>query len=79
MIKFKMGVKMKEKQTKHFVLDEELVSTLKGEMGTPVCKCFGRSIISGNFLSAFPEEIAKTKRGVTCGNCRRTRIFRKIK
>ena len=68
---------MRKKQTKHFVPNK---NDYRG--GVPACHGFGRSTISGRFLSALGppfEEVAKTRRGVTCGNCRRTRVFRKLK
>lgn len=64
----------KKKQVKHFVPDKDSEG-----MGVPACNCFGFSSITQGDLPALPEEVAKTKRGVTCKNCRRTRIFRKLK
>lgn len=64
---------MKKKQIKHFV------PNLICKVGTPACQGFN---FNGNRdMPAFVDdgEIAKTRRGVTCGNCRRTRIFRKLK
>jgi len=67
---------MKKKQTKHFVL--ELNKDAQG-MGIPVCSCFGYGKYIRRLLPALPEEVAKTRRGVTCGHCRNTRVFRKLK
>ncbi len=67
---------MKKKQTKHFVPNEDRD---KCGMGVPACSCFGYGRFTRTLLPALPEEIAKTRRGVNCGNCRRTRIFRRLK
>lgn len=65
---------MKKKQTKHFVPDKDNIGS-----GTPACNCF-QDLPGWPDLSAHTAwgEVAKTKRGVTCKNCRRTRIFRKL-
>ena len=67
---------MKKKQIKHFVLNKDSQGN-----GVPVCNCFGVSFFNGNPLRAWVNfsEVAKTRRGVTCGNCRRTRVFRNLK
>ena len=72
---------MKKKQVKHFVPNKDKYGDNRGEMGTPACKCFGYSHCTQDFyfLPTLPEEIAKTRKQVTCKNCRRTRVFRKIK
>lgn len=64
---------MKKKQTKHFVPN-------KGSLGygTPACNAF-QDLPGWPNLAALLDETAKTRRGVTCGNCRRTRVFRKLK
>ena len=59
---------MKKKQIKHFVVEIFPIS----RSGIPACN-LGAYIFDAN------GTIAKTRRGVTCGNCRRTRIFRKLK
>ena len=60
---------MKKKQTKHFVPDKR--------NDTPACNGF--QCKDWPNLAALPDEIAKTRRDVTCKNCRRTRVFRKLK
>jgi len=60
------------KQIKHFVPNKD-----GGGSGIPACNCY-------NLLGTLPAwetlgEVAKTRRGVTCKNCRRTRAFRKLK
>lgn len=67
---------MTKKQTKHFVADKDTEGS-----GITACNCFGygehpRIPLSGHIHWG---EVAKTRRGVTCGNCRRTRVFRKLK
>ncbi|KKN53848.1 hypothetical protein LCGC14_0598070 [marine sediment metagenome] len=68
---------MREKQTKHFVPNR--YNDNRGEMGIPICHCFGHGRFTRSLLPALPEEIAKTRRGVTCGNCKRTKLFRKVR
>lgn len=60
-------MKMNEK---HFVPNKNSCGD-----GTPACNCFGDN------LYAFPifKEVAKTRVGVTCKNCQRTRVFKKLK
>ena len=65
---------MEKKQTKHFVLSKS-----KTNMGIPVCNCFGYGRYTRTSLPALPEEVAKTRRGVTCKNCKRTKLFRKVR
>jgi len=66
-------MRMKRKQTKHFVLEKD------GDgVGIPACNCFQKGLDFPN-LAAFSNEIAKTRRDTTCKNCRRTKIFRKVK
>lgn len=60
---------MKKKQVKHFVPNK----TRYGG-GEPACNCY-----SGYFGFEDDGEVAKTRRGVTCKRCRRTRVFRKMK
>ena len=66
---------MKKKQTKHFVPHiEEFING-----GVPACQGFN---FGGNRdlpASVDAGEVAKTRREVTCGNCRRTRVLRKLK
>ena len=64
---------MKKKQTKHFVPVK-----IDGDHETPACNCF-QELPDWPNLSALSVETAKTRRQVTCGNCRRTRVFRKLK
>jgi len=72
---------MKKKQTKHFVPDEDSYNDNRGSaltlIGIPACKCYRD--FNGASLKAFRKETAKTRRGITCGNCQRTRVFRKLK
>lgn len=66
---------MKKKQIKHFV--PHIATFMNG--GVPACQCYN---FNGNRdMPAFADdgEIAKTRRGVTCKNCRKTRVFRKLK
>lgn len=63
---------MKKKQTKHFIPGKDCIGT-----GIPACNAFQEP--NWPYLPALPQEVAKTRRGVTCGNCRRTRVFRKLK
>lgn len=68
---------MKKKQTEHFVPNKDGLG-----MGIPACSCFGYGKYDDGtrrLLPALPEEVAKTRRGVTCERCRRTRVFRKLK
>ena len=49
--------------------------------GVPACHGFG-GFGNGDFLWAFKtpfREVARTRKDVTCKNCRRTRVFRKLK
>ncbi len=66
---------MKKKLTKHYVPEKS--APLIHNYGYPACHCYRHSII-GN-LVALAEEGNLTRRGITCGNCRRTRVFRKLK
>ena len=65
---------MMKKKTKHFVPNKNYNGS-----GYPACN--GYTDCQGSSFLAYAAwgEIAKTRRSVTCGNCRRTRIFRKIK
>lgn len=67
---------------KHFVLNKN-IKAVPGEGnggigGIPAGNCFG---VHGIKIPAWTNwgDIAKTRRGVTCKNCRRTRVFRKLK
>lgn len=60
------------KQTKHFVPNKDSIGT-----GTPACNTFQEP--DWPDLEALPQEVAKTRRQVTCKNCRKTRVFRKLK
>ena len=59
---------MKKKQMKHFVPNK----CNESGNGVPACNSYFYAIKSYG-------EVAKTRRGVTCGLCRRTRVFRKLK
>ena len=61
--------KMKKEQTKHFVPDKR--------NDTPACNAFQEPDWPN--LAALSDEIAKGRRDTNCGNCRRTRVFRKLK
>lgn len=58
---------------KHFVPNKNSYG------GTPACKCYDFGTFHN--LIAFEDagEVAKTRRSVTCGNCRRTKKFRGVK
>lgn len=61
------------KQKKHFVPNKDLSGG-----GIPACDCFnygGKSFSAWTYFG----EVAKTRQGVTCENCRNTRVFRKLK
>ena len=60
---------MKKKQIKHFVPRRNSYGN-----GEPACNCYSGSLAYSDW-----GEVAKTKRGVTCGRCRGTRAFRKLK
>lgn len=62
---------MKKKQTKHFVPNKNSYGN-----GVPACDCFSFSNFEGLHAFSNDGEVAKTRRGVTCGNCRRTRAFK---
>ena len=67
------------KQVKHFVPNKDW-NAAGGEGnigGVPACNSYGSA--AGIKLPAWVGfgEVAKTRRGVTCENCRRTRVFRK--
>ena len=64
---------MKKKQIKHFVTGKYFIVP---KYGYPVCHCYGD--ISG-YLIALLDEGTRIRKKVTCGNCRRTRVFRKLK
>lgn len=65
---------MKKKQTKHFVPNKSSYGD-----GVPACDCFSFADFDGLFAFSSEGEVAETRRGVTCGNCKRTRVFRKLK
>ena len=65
---------MKKKQVKHFVTGKSPIGP--GHYGYPVCHCY-KSIVG--YLIAFNDEGSRIRKKVTCGNCRRTRVFRKLK
>ena len=65
---------MKKKQIKHFVPEKNE----RGD-GVPACNGFADKDIGSLIIFSGWGEIAKTRRDVTCGNCRRTRVFRKLK
>ena len=64
--------KKQKKWTQHFVPN-------KARWGGGIPACNGFQCKGFPTLEAFSDETAKTRRGVTCGNCRRTRVFRKLK
>ena len=67
---------MKKKQTKHFVPKKD-----ERGAGIPACHGFGK-FGDGDFLWAFKtpfEEVAGSRKTTTCGNCQRTRVFRRLK
>ncbi len=59
------------KQIKHFTLN---LNSLK--MGTPACECYSDSDYP--HLAGLPEEVTDVRKRVTCKNCRKTRVFRKL-
>lgn len=65
---------MKKKQVKHFIPEE---FTWHPKVGYPACHCYRNGIMG--YLVALKDEGNLTRRGVTCKNCRRTRVFRKLK
>ncbi len=72
---------MKKKQIKHFVLIPDSHVDKWGPnytpVGIPTCKCYRD--INNTLLMALKGEAAKGRWDTTCGNCRRTLIFRKLK
>ena len=58
---------MEKKQVRHFVPDKDIHGN-----GYPACNCYGW----GRRVLVVFGEIAKTRRGVTCGRCRNTAVFR---
>lgn len=62
---------MNKKRVKHFVPNKD-----ERGAGVPACHCFqdGKGYFLMAFLIGF-NEVAITRRGVTCGNCRRTHEF----
>ncbi len=72
---------MKKKQTKHFVPDKDFYIDNRGRdltmVGIPACRCYRDA--NGAPLKAFNTETAKGRRDTTCGRCRRTKVFRKLK
>lgn len=64
---------MKKKQVKHFIVGKNLAVP---EYGYPACHCYKSPI---GYLIAFNDEGTRARKGVTCGNCRNTRVFRKLK
>ena len=65
---------MNKKQTKHFIPYKDYAGT-----GTPACNCFQDLPAGLPDLAALLEESAKGRRDTNCGNCQRTRVFRKLK
>jgi len=66
------------KKTKHYIPHKE--KGLWGRnplIGYPACSCFRDHNRSP--LKAFKDESARNRGDTTCGNCKRTKIFRKIK
>ena len=72
---------MKKKQTKHFVPNQDSYIDNRGPalslVGIPACKCYRD--FGGIPLKAFRMETAKGRWDTNCKNCRRTKIFRKVK
>ena len=64
---------MKKKQIKHFIPKG---FDLVPRCGYPACHCYHSDI---GEVCAFSNEGNLTRKGVTCKNCRRTRVFRKLK
>ncbi len=66
---------MKKKQTKHFVPNKT-----KGVSGSgiPACNCFNYWECPLPAWVGFGE-VARTRAGVTCKNCQKTKVFRKIR
>lgn len=62
---------MAKKQTKHFVPNKNSFGD-----GIPACGCFYVGDVKGLYAFSDDGEVAKTRRGVRCGNCRRTRAFK---
>lgn len=65
---------MKKKQVKHFVTGKH---PHVSKYGYPVCRCYKSKVVG--YLIAFSDEGTQIRKKVTCGNCRRTRVFRKLK
>ena len=63
---------MKKKQIKHFVIRKSYGT----KYGYPICHCY-KSMVG--YLIAFNSEGSRIRKKVTCGNCKRTRVFRKLK
>ena len=63
---------MKEKQTKHFVPKKSDL----GRFGYPACHCYHNR---NGLLVALSDEASFRRKGTTCKNCQRTKIFRKVK
>jgi len=66
---------MKKKQIKHFIPEEFIFAP---KCGYPACHCY-RSNSLDTETCALPSEGTLTRKGVTCKNCRRTKVFRKLK
>lgn len=65
---------MKKKQTRHFVPDKDRLGN-----GVPACHCFDHSLVKNMPALAYIGEVARTRKQVTCGNCKRTKLFRKVR
>ncbi len=63
---------MKKQPIKHFVPNIDRRGDSGGVGGIPVGNCFNKNLPAWTGFG----EIAKTRRGVTCGTCRRTRVFK---
>ncbi len=63
---------MMEKQIKHFVSKKSDL----GNWGYPACHCYKNR---NGYLVAIGIEYSVIKGSVTCKNCRRTRVFKKLK
>ena len=64
-------------QAKHFISEREAGKGSHYLVGYPACHCYRDYY--GTPLKAFIFESAKTRRGVTCGRCKKTKVFRGIK
>ena len=64
---------MKKKQIKHFIPKG---FDFAPRCGYPACHCYSSN---GMEVCALSDEGNLIRQGVTCKNCRKTRVFRKLK